>query len=79
MRQEVFLPKFGMQMTEATVIRWLKAPGEAVQSGEPLCLIETDKVEAEVEAEAAGRLTEIHVVEGSTVVVGTVLAVIEGP
>jgi pyruvate/2-oxoglutarate dehydrogenase complex dihydrolipoamide acyltransferase (E2) component len=76
-QEEVFLPKFGMQMTEATVVRWLKTPGEAIAVGEPLCIIETDKVETEVEAEVPGKLTAINVAEGTTIPVGTVLAVIE--
>jgi pyruvate/2-oxoglutarate dehydrogenase complex dihydrolipoamide acyltransferase (E2) component len=75
--EAVYLPKIGMQMQEATVARWLKAPGDAVASGEPVCVIETDKVEAEVESEVAGTLIRIEVAEGSAAAVGEALAVIE--
>jgi pyruvate/2-oxoglutarate dehydrogenase complex dihydrolipoamide acyltransferase (E2) component len=75
--EALYLPKLGMQMQEATVLRWLKAPGERVDSGEPVCLISTDKVEAEVESEFAGTLVRIDVPEGTTALVGTQLAAIE--
>lgn len=75
--EPVYLPKIGMQMQEATVARWLKAPGDTVAAGEPVCVIETDKVEAEIEAEVAGTLIEIEVAEGAPAAVGQALAVIE--
>jgi pyruvate/2-oxoglutarate dehydrogenase complex dihydrolipoamide acyltransferase (E2) component len=75
--EPVYLPKIGMQMQEATVVRWLKAPGDTVAAGEPVCVIETDKVEAEVEAEVAGTLIQIEVAEGAPAAVGQSLAVIE--
>jgi pyruvate/2-oxoglutarate dehydrogenase complex dihydrolipoamide acyltransferase (E2) component len=74
-----YLPKLGMQMQEATIVTWLKHPGDAVAPGEALCVIETDKLETELEAEVAGTLSRVEVAEGSTVPVGSVLAVIEQP
>jgi 2-oxoisovalerate dehydrogenase E2 component (dihydrolipoyl transacylase) len=75
--EAVYLPKLGMQMQEATVLRWFKAPGEHVDSGEPVCLISTDKVEAEIESEFAGTLIRIDVPEGATALVGAQLGAIE--
>jgi pyruvate/2-oxoglutarate dehydrogenase complex dihydrolipoamide acyltransferase (E2) component len=75
--QPFYLPKLGMQMQEATLISWLKRPGDLVTIGEALCSIETDKLETELEAEVSGTLTRVEVSEGSTIPVGTLLAVIE--
>jgi pyruvate/2-oxoglutarate dehydrogenase complex dihydrolipoamide acyltransferase (E2) component len=75
--EPVYLPKIGMQMQEAMVARWLKVPGDTVAAGEPVCVIETDKVEAEIEAEVAGTLIRIEVAEGASATVGQALAVIE--
>jgi pyruvate/2-oxoglutarate dehydrogenase complex dihydrolipoamide acyltransferase (E2) component len=66
-----------MQMQDATVARWLKAPGDTVAAGEPVCVIETGKIEAEVEAETTGTLVRIEVAEGASAAVGQALAVIE--
>jgi len=75
--ESLYLPKLGMQMQEATVVRWLKAPGDHVVSGEPVCVISTDKVEAEIESETDGTLVRIEIPEGGTAPVGASLAVIE--
>jgi pyruvate/2-oxoglutarate dehydrogenase complex dihydrolipoamide acyltransferase (E2) component len=75
--EKVYLPKLGMQMQEATVVTWVKRPGEAVAVGDMLCRIETDKVETELVSEVAGRLKSIEVAEGDTVPVGAILAVID--
>lgn len=73
---EVTLPKFGVTMQEATIIEWFKDEGEEVTQGEPLVSIETDKVDAEIEAPSAGTLTERRCKAGDVVAVGTVVAVI---
>ena len=54
----VVLPKWGMNMVEATVVEWLKGVGQRVEQGEPLVSVETDKVEAVVEAPVSGTLVE---------------------
>jgi pyruvate dehydrogenase E2 component (dihydrolipoamide acetyltransferase) len=64
-------------MTEGTVTGWLKKPGDLVRKNEPVLTVSTDKVEMEVESLVEGTLGEIIVQEGSTVVVGTVLAYME--
>ncbi len=52
----ILLPKAGMNMVEATVVAWHKAPGDRVEAGEPIVDVETDKVELQVEAPVAGVL-----------------------
>src|SRR5690348_311676 len=59
-------------MESGTIVRWLKAEGEAVEKGEPLFELDTDKVTQEVEAEAAGVLLKIAVAEGEVPVGQTV-------
>jgi 2-oxoglutarate dehydrogenase E2 component (dihydrolipoamide succinyltransferase) len=71
---EIQVPTLGESVTEATVGRWLKQPGEAVQRDEPLVELETDKVAVEVPAPSAGVLLEIVAREGDTLAVGGLLA-----
>lgn len=75
---DVTLPRLADTLTEGTVSRWLKRPGEHVSRGEPLVEIETDKVNSEIESPSDGVLTEICAEEGSTVPVGHVIARIDG-
>ena len=55
-RKPVTMPKMSMTMEEGTVAQWFKQPGETVRAGEPICEVETDKVEMEVEAPFSGVL-----------------------
>lgn len=73
----VVLPKWGMNMVEATVLKWLKAEGDAVEPGDDLAEVETDKVDGIVEAPVAGLLKAILVPEGDDVEVGAVMAIIQ--
>src|SRR5205823_10353636 len=73
---EIRVPTLGESVTEATVARWLKQPGEAIARDEPVVELETDKVTLEVPAPAAGTLGEIRVGEGSNVPVGAILGII---
>ncbi len=75
---EVVMPQMGVSVTEGTITRWLKQPGETVALDEPLLEISTDKVDTEVPSPGAGVVSQILVQEGETVEVGTVLAVIGG-
>jgi pyruvate dehydrogenase E2 component (dihydrolipoamide acetyltransferase) len=75
MAAEVKLPRLGQGMESGTIVKWLKAEGDAVTKGEPLYELDTDKVTQEVEAEAAGVLLKIAVAEGE-VPVGTTIAFI---
>jgi len=74
---DITMPQLGETVTEATVTRWLKGVGDTITVDEPLFEVTTDKVDAEVPATVAGRITEILVPEGETVAVGVRLAVIE--
>ncbi|MGH9251888.1 MAG: biotin/lipoyl-containing protein, partial [Acidimicrobiales bacterium] len=76
MATSVTLPALGESVTEGTVTRWLKQPGEEVQVDEPLLEVSTDKVDTEIPSPASGTLLEIKVAEDETVEVGTELAVI---
>lgn len=77
MPDPVVLPKWGMNMVEATVVEWLKAVGERVEAGEALVNVETDKVEATVEAPVSGVLTEIVARPDQDVPVGATLGFIQ--
>ena len=70
---DITVPALGESVVEATVMRWLKAPGDAVASGEPLVELETDKVAVEVKAEAPGTLVEIVADTGVDLAVGALL------
>ncbi|MGO4716463.1 2-oxoglutarate dehydrogenase complex dihydrolipoyllysine-residue succinyltransferase [Bradyrhizobium sp. 2TAF24] len=70
---EIRVPTLGESVTEATIGRWFKKPGEAVAVDEPLVELETDKVTIEVPAPAAGTLGEIVAKDGETVAVGALL------
>jgi 2-oxoglutarate dehydrogenase E2 component (dihydrolipoamide succinyltransferase) len=76
MPAEIKVPTLGESVTEATVARWLKQPGERVARDEPVVELETDKVTLEVPAPEAGVLGDIRAAEGSSVPVGAVLATI---
>jgi 2-oxoglutarate dehydrogenase E2 component (dihydrolipoamide succinyltransferase) len=73
---EIKVPSLGESITEATVSKWLKRPGEAVAVDEPVAELETDKVTLEVPAPSAGTLAEILAEEGANVPVGAVLGTI---
>jgi 2-oxoglutarate dehydrogenase E2 component (dihydrolipoamide succinyltransferase) len=77
MSVEIIVPALGESVTEATVAKWFKSPGDAVELDEPLVELETDKVAVEVNAQAAGVLTEIAAAAGADVEVGARLGSIE--
>jgi len=69
---EVKLPRLGQGMESGTIVKWLKSEGDAVEKGEPLYELDTDKVTQEVEAEASGVLLKIAVPEGEVAVGRTI-------
>jgi pyruvate dehydrogenase E2 component (dihydrolipoamide acetyltransferase) len=75
MATEIKLPRLGQGMESGTIVKWLKSEGDAVEKGEPLYELDTDKVTQEVEADASGVLLKIAVQEGE-VPVGQTVAVI---
>jgi 2-oxoglutarate dehydrogenase E2 component (dihydrolipoamide succinyltransferase) len=74
---DIRVPTLGESVTEATVGKWFKQPGDAVAADEPLVELETDKVTLEVPAPAAGVLGDIAANQGDTVAVGAVLGQIK--
>ena len=72
----VTMPQLGESVTEGTVIKWLKQPGDAVALDEPLCEIETEKVAAELPSPFEGTLGEVFVPEGETIDVDAALCTI---
>ncbi len=76
MPEAVYLPKWGLTMTEGTVVTWLKAIGDRVTEGEDLVEVETEKVLNVLPAPITGVLAEIRVAAGETVDVGAELALI---
>jgi pyruvate dehydrogenase E2 component (dihydrolipoamide acetyltransferase) len=75
---DVVMPQLGETVAEGTVTRWFKAVGETVAKGEALFEVSTDKVDTEIPAPTDGVISAILVPEGTTVDVGTRLAVIGG-
>jgi len=79
MAQEIVLPQWGMEMQDATIVRWLKQEGEPIQEGEPLVELETAKIATELESTASGVVAHILVPEGAIVPIRTVLAIVTAP
>ena len=72
----IIMPKWGMTMKEGLITKWYKSEGDAIEKGEPFFEVETEKIANVVEAEADGVVFQIVVPEGTTVPVGTILAII---
>lgn len=77
MATEIKVPALGESVTEATVAKWFKQPGDAVAVDESLCELETDKVTVEVPSPVAGALKAHIVAAGADVEVGAVLCVVD--
>lgn len=73
---DVLMPKMGESVAEATVIKWLKQPGDAIEADEPIMEIATDKVDSEIPSPVDGMLSEHLCAEGDVVQVGARVAVI---
>ena len=71
---DITMPKMGFDMTEGTIVRWLKKVGDFVNKGEAVAEIETDKVTIEIESFVSGTLSEIVSPAGSRTAVGGVIA-----
>ncbi len=79
MAKNIPMPKMGYDMTEGKILRWLKAEGEAVNKGEPIAEIQTEKVNIEVEAFEGGVLARILHPAGADVPVGETIGIIAAP
>lgn len=71
---DLVMPKMGESITEATILKWHKAAGDAVKMDETVLEIATDKVDSEVPSTSAGTITEILFKENDVVPVGTIIA-----
>ncbi len=76
MSEQIIVPTLGESITEATVSKWLKKPGEKVVADDPIVELETDKVNLEVPSPVDGIFSEQQANEGDTVKVGAVLGII---
>src|SRR6059036_2485445 len=74
---ELKMPKLGESVTEGTIGKWLKQPGDKVNKYDLLVEVQTDKVNTEIPSPVAGTLKEVKVAEGQTVPIGTLLAVFD--
>src|SRR3989304_2762621 len=79
MSRTATMPQLGETVTEGTILRWAKKPGDTIREDEVLLEISTDKVDTEVPSPVAGTILQILVPEGATVAVGTPLVVIGQP
>lgn len=75
-KMEVLLPKMGESVAEATIIKWLKNEGDAIEADEPIIEIATDKVDSDVPSPGAGILIQKLFKEGDVVQVGQIIAII---
>ncbi len=76
MPTNVIMPALELAQESGKVLRWLKAPGDRVQKGDPLVEIETDKITTEIEAPESGILRDVTAQEGAVIPVGQTIAVI---
>ena len=76
MAEPITMPQLGESVTEGTITRWLKAEGDEVEQDEPIAEVDTDKVNTELPSPLAGKLQKLLVSEGTTVDVGTEIALI---
>lgn len=79
MAAELKVPKLGMDMEEAEIVRWIVEEGAEVEKGDPVLEIDTDKVAYEIEANAAGTIQSLKGAAGEKIKVGATLAFIVAP
>jgi pyruvate dehydrogenase E2 component (dihydrolipoamide acetyltransferase) len=79
MSTNVIMPALGVAQQRGTLLKWLKAEGQAVSKGEPLMEVETDKATVEIEAPASGVLSQVSADAGDEVPVGQRIALILAP
>lgn len=73
MINDVPLPRLGDTVDQVVVINWIVAPGDTVAEGDPLMMVETDKVEVEVPAPFAGTITELLANHDDEITTGTII------
>ncbi len=76
-KNEIVMPQMGESITNGTITKWHKKPGEEIKTDEILLEISTDKVESEIPSPFTGRVEELLYNEGETIDVGKTIAIIE--
>ena len=79
MATRIDMPQLGLTMEKGTILQWLKAEGDKVEKGQPVVLIQTEKVEYEVEAPGAGMLLKVVAKEGAELPVGSLMGILGQP
>lgn len=74
---DIVMPQLGESVTEGTISRWLKKPGDDVEEYEPICEVETDKVNTEIPSLYKGKMGRILAEEGQSIAVGEVICQME--
>lgn len=72
----IVMPKWGLSMTEGTIVRWLVSEGDTLAPGDEIAEVDTDKIDGDVESTAGGVLRKIVAAEGGRFRVGALLAVV---
>lgn len=72
--KEIIVPELAESITEGTIAEWLVKPGDKVQKGDPVCELETDKVNVEINSDYTGVIVELLAEEGDDVAVGQAIA-----
>ena len=76
-REAIYMPKYGMTMTEGLITEWHFQEGDAVNEGDALLTVETEKVDTDIEAPVSGKLVGIRFAADDEVPVGEIIAYIE--
>ncbi len=71
---DIVLPKWGMSMQDGVISEWLVSVGDTVVEGQPIAVIETEKVDTDLPSPGAGTITELLVEPGDSADVGSVIA-----
>ncbi len=77
MARNILMPKWGLTMEEGTLISWEMEVGDEIEAGDVIAVVETEKVEVDLESPVSGTVTRLLVTEGQTAAVGAVLAIVE--
>ena len=77
MSSNILMPKWGLTMEDGTIVAWEIEVGDHIEVGDVIGVVETEKVEVDLESPVAGTVTRILVAEDETVEVGTVLVIVE--
>lgn len=77
MKEPIYMPKFGMTMTEGVIVAWHKQVGDPIKQGEPLVTVQTEKVDTEIESTVNGVVVALQYQVDDEAPVGGIIAYIE--